>query len=99
MGRKSSNKGFPDGISGSLNNTMISACTQCEFQPDITYRFLLITLNNGEISWIMHTLHYEPRDGLFVLGINTRGFDQLVLELSDGGLARVLRTKVNLFQT
>ena len=98
MDQKSSNKGSRDDISGSSRNTMISAYTHI-FQQDTTYRFLLITLNDGEISWIMHALHYEPRNGLLVFRVNTRGFNQFVLELSDGGLARVLGTKVHLFQT
>lgn len=96
----SSSKDFRGDIFDSLHDTKISACSRLGiFEEYKTYRFLLVALDNGEISRIMHTLHHEPRDGFLVLGVDTRSFNQLVLELGDGCLARVLGTKVNLFKT
>lgn len=49
-----------------------------------TYRFLLVSLDNGEISWVGSGLHDEPGDGLLVLTVDAAGLDQLGLEPFDG---------------
>ena len=42
------------------------------------YRLLLISLDNGKCPRILTILHDEPRDGLLVLAIDLRGFDELI---------------------
>jgi len=93
----SSSKGSRDGIFGSVYNRVSSSHAKHVFQHNKTYGFLLVSLDNREVLRIMHTLHHKPRNGLLILGVDTGSFDQLVLELRDGGLARVLGTKVNLY--
>lgn len=58
------------------------------------YRFLFVPLHNGEVPWIMHRLHDEPGHRLFVERIHTRGLDEFVLQLRNGGI--VLGTHVDL---
>jgi len=49
-----------------------------------TYRLVLISLHDSEISWVRGGLHDEPGDGLLVLTVDAAGLDQLGLELLYG---------------
>lgn len=46
--------------------------------------FLLETLHDAELAWVVDVLHDEPVDGLFVLSVDSCSFDELALDLFDG---------------
>lgn len=60
------------------------------FQVIFLTAFVLIALHDGKIPRVVNGLHDEPGNGLFILGVDARGLNELVFQLLDqswvGGL-------------